>query len=159
MINLNNGGVHPAPRVVMEAVEKDMNFANGAPVYNSWNLVRPRKELIRQKLAETFGCAHEEIALVRNVTEALQIALLGIELKPGDEVLTTTHDNPSIKNALFQREKREGIVAKTFSFPSAEVGGEDVVSTRVAPSIYTSLEEVDMFVEAVESYVRHGLPE
>jgi isopenicillin-N epimerase len=117
IINLNNGGVHPAPTIVMDAVKRYMDFANGAPTYNSWEILGPREELIRKKLADTFGCSPEEIAIVRNVTEALQIALLGIDLKPGDEVLTTTHDYPSMKNALFQREKREGIKVKLFSFP------------------------------------------
>jgi|Deesub1362B_J571_1020462.scaffolds.fasta_scaffold00006_277 selenocysteine lyase/cysteine desulfurase len=117
IINLNNGGVHPAPQIAIEAAQRYMEFSNGAPVYNSWNFLRPRKELIRQKIASTFGCSPEEIALTRNVTEALQIALLGLELKPGDEVLTTTHDYPSMKNALYQRQKREGVKVKTFSFP------------------------------------------
>ena len=117
IINMNNGGVHPSPKIVMDAVKKYMDFANGAPVLNEWRYLRPRKELIRKKLADTFGCSPEEIALVRNVTEALQIALLGIDLKPGDEVLTTTHDYPSMKNALFQREKREGVKVKMFPFP------------------------------------------
>ncbi|MBU4253880.1 MAG: aminotransferase class V-fold PLP-dependent enzyme [Acidobacteria bacterium] len=116
LINLNNGGVHPAPRIVMDAVKRYMDWSNGAPVYNSWSVMRPRKELIRKKIAETFGCSPEEIALVRNVTEALQNVLLGLELKPGDEVLTTTHDYPSMKNALYQREQREGVAVKTFSF-------------------------------------------
>ncbi len=117
IINLNNGGVHPAPRIVINAVKRYMDWSNGAPVLNSWQYMRPRKELIRRKIADIFGCSPEEIALVRNVTEALQIALLGIALKPGDEVLTTLHDYPSMKNALFQREKREGVVVKTFNFP------------------------------------------
>jgi isopenicillin-N epimerase len=117
IVNMNNGGVHPSPKIVMDAVKKYMDFANGAPVLNEWRYLRPRKEMIRKKLADTFGCSPEEIAIVRNVTEALQIALLGIELKPGDEVLTTTHDYPSMKSALFQREKREGIKVKLFPFP------------------------------------------
>jgi len=117
IINLNNGGVHPAPKIVMDAVHRYLDFSNGAPPYNMWRLLQPRKELIRKKLADTFGCSPEEIAITRNVTESMQIALLGLELKPGDEVLTTTHDYPSMKNALFHREKREGVVVKTFDFP------------------------------------------
>lgn len=116
-INLNNGGVHPAPKIVIDAVKRYMDFSNGAPAHNSWRVLRHRKELIRKKLADTFGCSPEEIAITRNVTESMQIVLLGLELKPGDEVLTTTHDYPSMKNALFQRQKREGIKVKTFSFP------------------------------------------
>ena len=117
IINLNNGGVHPAPKIVMDAVHRYLDFANGAPAYNSWRVLRPRKELIRKKLADTFGCSPEEIAITRNVTESLQIALMGIDLEPGDEVLTTTHDYPSMKNALYQREKREGVKVKIFPFP------------------------------------------
>ncbi len=117
LINLNNGGVHPAPRVVMDAVHRYLDFSNGAPPYNLWNVLRPRKELARKRVADTFGCSPEEIAITRNVTESLQIGLLGLELKAGDEVLTTLHDYPSMKNALYQRQKREGIVVKTFNFP------------------------------------------
>lgn len=117
IINLNNGGVHPAPKIVMDAVHRYLDFSNGAPSYNMWRLLQPRKELIRKQLADTFGCSPEEIAITRNVTESMQIALLGLDLKPGDEVLTTLHDYPSMKNALYQREKREGVVVKTFNFP------------------------------------------
>jgi isopenicillin-N epimerase len=116
IINLNNGGVHPAPKIVIDAVHRYLDWSNGAPVYNLWRILRPRRELIRKELADTFGCSPEEIAITRNVTESLHIALLGLELKPGDEVLTTTHDYPSMKNALFQREKREGIKVKLFPF-------------------------------------------
>jgi len=117
IINLNNGGVHPAPKIVMDAVHRYLDFSNGAPPYNLWRVLRHRKELARKRLAETFGCSPEEIAITRNVTESMQIGLLGLELKPGDEVLTTLHDYPSMKNALYQRQKREGIVVKTFNFP------------------------------------------
>jgi selenocysteine lyase/cysteine desulfurase len=116
IINLNNGGVHPSPKIVMDAVHRYLDFANGVPVYNSWQVLRPRRELIRKKLADTFGCSPEEIAITRNVTEAMQIALLGLEIKPGDELLTTTHDYPSMKNALLQREKKEGAKVKMFPF-------------------------------------------
>ncbi len=118
VINLNNGGVHPAPRVVMNAVHRHLDFANGAPTNNSWGFLRPRKEYVRRLIADTFGCSPEEIALTRNVTEAMQIPLMGLDLKPGDEVLTTSHDYPSMKNALFQREKKDGVVVKMFSFPT-----------------------------------------
>jgi len=117
IINLNNGGVHPAPKIVMDAVHRYLDFSNGFPVYNMWNILGQRKELIRKKIADTFGCSPEEIAITRNVTESMQIGLIGLDLKPGDEILTTTHDYPSMKYALYQREKREGVNVKMFPFP------------------------------------------
>lgn len=136
IINLNNGGVHPCPTIVMDAVKRYMDFSNGAPVYNSWRVLRPRKELIRKKLADTFGCSPEEIAITRNVTESLQIALLGVQLKAGDEVITTTHDYPSMKNALHQRKLREGVVVKTFPFqypPKNVTDLVDVFEKNITP--------------------------
>jgi isopenicillin-N epimerase len=117
LINLNNGGAHPAPRVAMAALHRWLDFANGAPTTNSWGVIRPRKERLRQEVAALFGCSPEEIAITRNVTEAMEIALFGLPLKAGDEVLTTTHDYPSMKSALFQRQKRDGIVVKVFDVP------------------------------------------
>ncbi|MCX7974449.1 MAG: aminotransferase class V-fold PLP-dependent enzyme [Candidatus Aminicenantes bacterium] len=127
LINLNNGGVHPAPRLVMQALHRYLDFANAAPTVNSWGYIRTRREFIRQKIAETFGCSPEEIAITRNVTESLQIVLLGIDLKPGDEIITTTHDYPSMKNALFQREKREGIKVKLVPFPYPALNKQELV--------------------------------
>ena len=66
IINLNNGGVHPAPTIVIDAVKRYMDFSNGAPVLNSWRYLRPRKELIRKKIADSFGCSPEEIAITRD---------------------------------------------------------------------------------------------
>ena len=51
----------------------------------------------------------EEIALTRNASEALEICLLGLDFKPGDEVLTTTLDYPRMITTIQQRERREGI--------------------------------------------------
>ena len=59
----------------------------------------------------------EEIALTRNASESLQICQLGMDLQPGDEVLTTTHDYPRMINTFKQRERREGIVLKQFDLP------------------------------------------
>ncbi len=128
IVNLNNGGVHPAPRMVMEALHRYLDFANAAPTVNSWGYIRNRREFIRQKIADTFGCSAEEIAITRNVTESLQIALLGIDLKPGDEIITTTHDYPSMKNALFQREKREGVKVKLVPFPYPPKNMQELVA-------------------------------
>lgn len=115
-INLNYGAVHPSPKIVVDAVKRYMDFANGLPSLNEWHYLRPRKELVRKKVADTFGCSSEEIALLRNTTEAMHNPLLGIDFKPGDELLTTTHDFIAMKNALYQREKREGLRVKTFPF-------------------------------------------
>ena len=117
LINLNNGGVSPSPDFVQEAMKKHLDFSNQAPVYNMWRILEPRREGVRQQLARMFSVDSEEIALTRNASESLQICQLGMDLQPGDEVLTTTHDYPRMINTFKQRERREGIVLKQFDLP------------------------------------------
>ena len=74
------------------------------------------RESVRRQLAREFGCDAEELAITRNASESLQIAQLGIDLKPGDEVLTTDQDYPRMLTTWEQRVRREGIVLKQISF-------------------------------------------
>jgi selenocysteine lyase/cysteine desulfurase len=117
LVNLNNGGVSPSPAIVQEAMKKHLDFSNQAPVHNMWSILEPRREGVRQQLAEFFGCDAEEIALTRNASEGLQISQFGFDLKPGDEVLTTNQDYPRMINTFIQRERRDGIVLKMFGIP------------------------------------------
>ncbi|MFQ5430700.1 MAG: aminotransferase, partial [Phycisphaerae bacterium] len=103
LINLNNGGVCPSPRIVHQAMIRQLNFANHAPSRNLWTVQDPQVELVRRRLARTFGCDPEEMAITRNASESLQIAINGIDLKPGEEFLTTTQDYPRMVNSLKQR--------------------------------------------------------
>ncbi len=118
LINLNNGGVGPAPRVVQEAMRRYLEFSNHAPAKTMWDVLRPQTETVRRRLAFHFGCDREEMAITRNASEALEIAICGIDLEPGDEVLTTNQDYPRMLNTWKQREQREGLVLKTFSIPA-----------------------------------------
>lgn len=118
LINLNNGGVNPAPRIVTDAMRRHLEFSNNVPARNLWHVQNQQVETVRARIARIFGCDSEEIAITRNASEALEIALYGLDLKNGDEVLTTEQDYPRMINTLKQRELREGIVLKSFDFPN-----------------------------------------
>lgn len=117
VINLNNGGVCPSPRVVHEAFKRYLDHANQAPVFNMWQEQEPNLERVRVGLAQDAGCDPEELAITRNASEALQIAQLGIDLAPGDEVVTTTQDYGRMLDTWDQRVRRDGIVLTKVSFP------------------------------------------
>jgi selenocysteine lyase/cysteine desulfurase len=117
MINLNNGGVCPSPRVVHEALKRYLDISNLAPVYTMWQWTEPGIENVRKAIAKEFGADAEEIAITRNASEALEIAILGLALKPGDEVLTTDQDYPRMITTWEQRERRDGVVLKKIPFP------------------------------------------
>ncbi len=117
IINLNNGGCCPSPRVVHEALKRYLDISNQAPVYHMWQILEPNIESVRRRLAAEFGCDPEELAITRNASEALQIAQLGIELKPGDEVVTTNQDYGRMLDTWEQRVRRDGIKLTKISFP------------------------------------------
>jgi isopenicillin-N epimerase len=116
-INLNNGGVSPSPRIVQEAMKRHLDYSNNAPTLTMWQHLEHQIESVRRRLARAFGCSLEEMAITRNASEALEICQFGLDLKAGDEVVTTNQDYPRMLNTWRQRERRDKIVVKKVSFP------------------------------------------
>ena len=119
MVNLNNGGVSPSPRLVTEAFVRYTWQQEDATAYTMWRILEPQSETIRTGLAEIFGCDAEEIAITRNASESLEILLMGMDFKSGDEILTTTQDYPRMLTTLKQRELREGLKLNLLKIPIA----------------------------------------
>jgi selenocysteine lyase/cysteine desulfurase len=91
-----------------------------------WQILEPQSETIRTGLAEIFGCDAEEIAITRNASESLETLLMGLDLKSGDEVLTTTQDYGRMLTTLRQRELREGLKLKLIKIPIAPDNVNDI---------------------------------
>ncbi len=119
-VYLNNGtvGSSPAPvlRAVFEGYEacEKLNEADPEdyPIwgYASWNQ-------FREPLAAFVGCNRDEIALLRNATEANSFIANGVDLKAGDEVVMTDQEHPGGENPWQLRAKRYGIVVKKVTLP------------------------------------------
>jgi selenocysteine lyase/cysteine desulfurase len=109
LINLNNGGVSPSPKVVQEAMKRYLDFSNEAPSYYMWRVLDQGREPLRKDLARIAGCSPEEIAMNRNASEALETVIFGLPLRAGDEVVVCKYDYPNCINAWKQREQRDGI--------------------------------------------------
>ena len=116
LINFNNGFTSPCPRVVLESVWRYMDMINMLPVHYQ-GMVANNIQTIRRRMAAEFGCDREELALTRGASESLQIAQNGIDLKAGDEVITTEQDYPRMLTTWDQRMRREGIKVTRFQFP------------------------------------------
>jgi selenocysteine lyase/cysteine desulfurase len=127
LVNLNNGGVSPSPRVVQDAMQRHLAYSNEAPVHTMWRVLEPQVETVRQRLAANFGCDPEEMAITRNASEALEICIFGLDLKPGDEILSTNQDYPRMLTSWRQRERREGLKLNLISFPVPPASTDDLV--------------------------------
>lgn len=109
ILNLNNGGCSPQPKVVQDAVDRYYHLSNEAPTYYMWQILDKGREPLRRKLADLAGASGEEIAINRNTTEALGTFTWGIDMKRGDEIVMTRQDYPNMIHAWKQRELREGV--------------------------------------------------
>src|ERR1041384_8854008 len=117
IINLNNGYTCPSPRVVHEALKRYLDMSNQAPIHYMGNMLEPNVETVRRKLAAAAGCDPEELAITRSASEGLQIAQLGLDLQPGDEVITTNQDYGRMLDTWEQRVRRDKITLTKISFP------------------------------------------
>ena len=119
-VYLNNGTVGSCPLPVLKAVfdgyyeTEKMNQADPEdyPIwgYGPWNE-------FRDPLAAFVGCSRDELALVRNATEANSFMANGLDLKAGDEVLISDQEHPSGESPWYLRAKRYGIVIKKYEIP------------------------------------------
>lgn len=109
LVNLNNGGVSPSPRAAMEALDHYNRMCNEAPSYYMWRILDADREPLRMNLAQLAGVPHDELAICRNATEALNTVIFGLPLKAGDEVVVSTYDYPNMANAWRQRALRDGV--------------------------------------------------
>lgn len=96
LVHLNAGTLGATPRRVLEAMSGWMYELEGDPASNVFGPLGHRMEDVRARAAEFLGAQLEEVALTENTTSGMNAVAEGISetLKPGDEILTTTHEHP-----------------------------------------------------------------
>jgi isopenicillin-N epimerase len=119
-VYLNNGTVGSSPipvlHAILECYHDSERMAQKDPEdypiwgYAAWNE-------FRDPLAKFVGASRDEIALLRNATEANSYIANGLDLKPGDEVLMTDQEHPGGEHPWNLRAKRYGIVVKKIALP------------------------------------------
>jgi isopenicillin-N epimerase len=119
-VYLNNGTVGSSPLPVLKAVfdsyfdcEKlSWEDPERYPIwgYEPWNEYR-------DPLAKFLGVTRDELALVRNATEANNFMVNGLDMKPGDEVIMSDQEHPSGEGPWGVKSKRYGVVVKQYQIP------------------------------------------
>jgi isopenicillin-N epimerase len=130
-VYLNSGTVGSSPAPVLRAVFDGYNetekMAQQDPEdypiwgYAAWNE-------FRDPLAAFVGCKRDEIALLRNATEANSYIANGIDMKAGDEVLMTDQEHPGGEHPWNLRAKRYGIVVKKVTLSKPVQNAEQVLN-------------------------------
>lgn len=117
---LNTGGIGAVPILVLDRVKKSMNedeiYPSPGHDHNKWLEI---KKTCCQLLGE--NCEKDELALTNTATEGINIIINGLNLKAGDEVITSNHEHPALHIPLLNQVKTRGVVLKTFH-PDMEDG-------------------------------------
>jgi isopenicillin-N epimerase len=123
IINLNNGFTCPTSRMALDSEFRYTQMINLAPIFYQ-GPIADRIQTIRVRMAEEFGADPDEIALTRGASESLQIVQNGLDMKPGDEVVTTEQDYPRMLTTWDQRMRRDGIKVHRLQFPVPTTGDD-----------------------------------
>jgi selenocysteine lyase/cysteine desulfurase len=93
-VYLNHAAVSPLPTPTIQAVEAQLRdvHENGSVNYPSWLGV---KEEARALLARLLGARPEQVAFMRNTSDALSTVANGLDWKSGDNIVTFRREFPS----------------------------------------------------------------
>ncbi len=124
IIHFNNAGASLMPRPVYQAVRGHLDLENAVGGYEAERRAAPELDAFYSEFAGLLNARPDEIAFVENATRAWDMAFYGLDLKPGDRILTHESEYASNYLALLQQAKRRGLFVDLV--PSDEHGQIDV---------------------------------
>lgn len=127
-INLESGYFSPSATVTMEDHIDNVRLINESPSFYMRRKQFEDRDALRQQLASFAGCGTDELIMTRNTTESLNIVIHGLKLQPGEEILRTNREYPSMIQALDQRQKRYGTPVRIVNLPLIPEDPSQVVS-------------------------------
>lgn len=94
LIYFNHAAISPPPITTVRAVEEQLRdvHENGSTNFRSWLAV---KERTRELLAALLGARPEQVALLRNTSDALSTVANGLTWRAGDNIVTFSREFPS----------------------------------------------------------------
>jgi selenocysteine lyase/cysteine desulfurase len=126
-VPMNAANLCPSPRAVADrAAELTRDTDADCSARNREKFGRLLEES-RARVAAQIGATPDEIALVRNTSEANNIINNGLPLKTGDEVVLWDQNHPTNNVAWDVRAARYGIVVRRVSTPATPSGIDELV--------------------------------
>lgn len=143
---LNPNKIHMAqmflashPKVVSDEIAMYREKLDSDPI-EYWEANAEAAEVrVREAAAKYMGVTPDEIALTDSTTMGLAMMYSGLKLKPGDEILTTTHDHYSTEKSLEFATAKNGATLRRISlYTDAASASVDEVTTMISKSIQPS---------------------
>lgn len=130
---LNFGGLGSSPLPILNSLNEWLRVEESAP---SAGYDAKAWAAAKAKLASILGpaCKPEDLGLIGGATEGVATIVNGLELKKGDEVITSTHEHVAICSSLLNRMQRDGIVIKLFEPDKVRaLGNVDRIAALITP--------------------------
>jgi selenocysteine lyase/cysteine desulfurase len=125
---------HPAP--VQRAIEMHRRGLDRNPVRYLHGRQTELEAAVVREAAAYLGAQAEDIALTDSTTMGLGLVYNGIGLKPGDDVLTTTHDFFATHEALRLKAERTGAAVRQVAlYDRPQDATEEAIVGRVASAL------------------------
>jgi selenocysteine lyase/cysteine desulfurase len=124
---MNAANLCPSPRVVSDRVaelirDEDSDISN--PNRSKFSALADES---RRKVAEHLGVSTDEIALVRNTSEANNTINNGVPLKAGDEVVLWDQNHQCNNAAWDVRAARHGFTVRRVTVPASVQSADEVI--------------------------------
>ncbi len=140
LIMLNAANLCPTSRIVRDAASRLMEDLESDVSFQNRDKFDALREAARQKLAALMGASEDEIAIVRNTSEANNLIGAGLGLKAGDEVVIFDQNHYTNNVAWDVRAARIGFIVKRVSLPIPPDSTEEILQAfQVAMSSKTKV--------------------
>jgi len=114
---LNTGSLGACPRVVLQAVDDAWRRLERAPVYEGYGPLLDEADAVRVRAAAFLGADVDEVCITGSTTDGMNLVAEGVELRPGDHVLTTDHEHPGGMRCWEHAERHRGVVLDRVRLP------------------------------------------
>jgi L-cysteine/cystine lyase len=107
---LNIGTNGPLPKRSYDAITEyfRLELEEGRIGMPAFQRIMEGREQARKAVANLLQCSTDEVALTHNTTEGMNIALMGIDWQPGDEVITASSEHEGGLNPVALLKERYG---------------------------------------------------
>ena len=153
VLHLNHGAFGVAPAAVRRAAAARRDLAERNPHRFNRVEVRALIAAARVRAAGFLGIDPSRAAWVRNVSEGVSAVLGSLELRPGDELVTSTHGYGAVSLALGQHAARAGARVVEAAFPVGAADDEIASAYAAACSPRTRLVVVDRITSPTATVV------
>jgi isopenicillin-N epimerase len=153
VLHLNHGAFGVAPVAVRRAAAAWRERAERNPHRFNRVEVPGLIAAARERAAGFLGVDPSRAAWVRNVSEGVSAVLGSLELRPGDELVTSTHGYGAVRKALSHHAARAGARVVEAVFPVGAADDEIVSAYARACSSRTRLVVVDRITSPTATVV------